>query len=148
MAEIGAYQTWVKAFDQVRGWDCILPTDTFVHLIEEVGEVGRCLLKLAGYKGEEPPEAVREELAGELADAITFLVKIGYSCGIDVARALEGNVAKCERRYGGPEAERAGVAEARRYLAARREELAALIQTFEDRFGKERPSARDARKHS
>lgn len=129
------YQAWVREFDEARGWDCILATDTFVHLVEEVGEVGRCLLVLAGYKGSpEPPEETRRQLAEELADAITFLVKIGYTCGIDVAAALEDNMAKCAGRYDTPAGIRAGIEESDRYLKHRRESLDALVAAFRRRF--------------
>lgn len=35
------YQIWLQAYDEVRGWDKIVPSHTFLHLIEEIGEIAR-----------------------------------------------------------------------------------------------------------
>lgn len=102
----------MKRFDQERGWDRVLPTATCAHLAEEVGEVCRAVLRLSGYKPAAERDG-RQELAEELADATTFLVKLAYTFDIDLEETLADNRRKCERRYVDPQQ---GREEAARYL--------------------------------
>ena len=70
-------QDKIKKADKNRGWDVSLLSQTFTHLIEEVGEIGRHILFRDGYKtGELSKEVDDEEFGKELADAIIFLIKI------------------------------------------------------------------------
>lgn len=119
---IREYQTWLQAYDETRGWDKIAPAHTFMHLIEEVGEIAREVEFLEGYRQTDDAEAARARLAEELADAATFLYKLAYQCDVDLEDALRANITKAENRFSVD----AGRADAKRYLARQAENLARI----------------------
>jgi NTP pyrophosphatase (non-canonical NTP hydrolase) len=119
---IREYQTWLQAYDEERGWDKISPPHTFLHLIEEIGEIAREVEYLEGYRDADSSEEVRSRLAEELADAATFLYKLAYQCGIDLESALQANMTKAEKRFSVDY----GRADTLRYLARQAENLARL----------------------
>jgi NTP pyrophosphatase (non-canonical NTP hydrolase) len=97
--KISEYQQWLKAYDEARGWDRVSAGHTFVHLIEELGEVARLVLYSEGYRDAAEKPNLRHELAEELADAANFLFKLAYQFDIDLEAALAGNQRKAESRY-------------------------------------------------
>ena len=124
--QIREYQAWLQAYDEARGWDRISPSHTFLHLIEEIGEIAREVEVLEGYRDGTDPDQSREHLAEELADAATFLYKLAYQCGVDLEDALKSNMTKAENRF----SVAFGRADTERYLA-RQAEILARIQTEE-----------------
>lgn len=120
--QIREYQTWLQAYDEARGWDKISPPHTFLHLIEEIGEIAREVEYLEGYRDADSSEDVRARLAGELADAATFLYKLAYQCGVDLESALQANMTKAEERF----SVAYGRADTMRYLARQAENLARI----------------------
>jgi NTP pyrophosphatase (non-canonical NTP hydrolase) len=119
---IREYQTWLHAYDQARGWDKIAPSHSFMHLIEEVGEIAREVEYVEGYRHAEDPAIVSARLAEELADAATFLFKLAYQCGVDLEDALKANMSKAEARFSVD----FGRADTERYLARQAENLARI----------------------
>ena len=128
MGYLREYQEWVERFDRERGWDLVPATATCTHLAEEVGEVARAVLRLSEYKRDEP--ASLDELKQELADAVTFLVKLAYSFGIDLEEALEQNRQKCEARYASV---KAGRHEIERFLDRELTELSRFRRELDER---------------
>lgn len=120
--QIREYQTWLRAYDEARGWDRISPSHSFLHLSEEIGEIAREVEYLEGYRAEDQPEEARARLAEELADAATFLYKLAYQCGIDLEDALQANMTKAEARF----SVAYGQADTERYLARQAENLARI----------------------
>ncbi len=121
--DIAAYQRWLQEYDRLRGWDRVSPSQTFVHLMEELGEVARLVLHLEGYKpGEGREDELKAELAEELGDAATFLFKIAYQFGIDMEAAMKGNMPKAEGRY----SIEVGRADMARYIQRQEENLARI----------------------
>lgn len=116
------YQIWLQAYDEVRGWDKIVPSHTFLHLIEEIGEIAREVEYYEGYREAADIEVVRACLAEELADAATFIFKLAYQCGVDLEDALGANMAKAESRF----SVEFGQADTERYLARQVENLARI----------------------
>ncbi len=116
---ISDYQHWLEAYDEARGWDRVAPAQTFVHLVEEIGEVARLVLYKEGYRNPDERADLQAELAGELADAATFLFKLAYQFDIDLEAALIGNQAKAERRFGVTESR----AEMARYLESQAQNM-------------------------
>ncbi len=116
------YQAWLRDYDEVRGWDKIAPAHTFLHLIEEIGEIARQVEYLEGYREEDDHQEVRARLAEELADAATFLFKLSYQCDVDLEDALRGNMSKAEQRFSVD----FGQADTRRYLARQARNLAKI----------------------
>ena len=119
---IREYQTWLHAYDEVRGWDKIAPSHSFMHLIEEVGEIAREVEYVEGYREAADPTVVSARLAEELADAATFLFKLAYQCGVDLEDALRANMSKAEERFSVD----FGRADTERYLARQAENLARI----------------------
>jgi len=119
---IHEYQAWLQAYEEARGWHKFSPAHTFLHLIEEIGEIARELEYLEGYRDADNAEQVHARLAGELADAATFLYKLAYQFGVDLEDALTANVAKAEERF----TVDFGQADTERYLARQAENLARL----------------------
>jgi len=122
---IREYQEWLQAYDEARGWDKILPSHSFIHLIEEIGEVAREVGYLEGYRDADDAGEARARLAEELADAATFLYKLAYQCGVDLEAALEANMTKAENRF----SVAFGRVDTERYLARQAENLAKSQET-------------------
>ena len=119
---IREYQAWLHAYDEARGRDKIAPSHSFMHLIEEVGEIAREVEYVEGYRDADDPTAVSARLAEELADAATFLFKLAYQCGVDLEDALRANMSKAEERFSVD----FGRADTERYLARQAENLARI----------------------
>lgn len=117
---IREYQDWLQAYDEARGWDKILPSHSFLHLIEEIGEIAREVGYLDGYRDAADAGETRARLAEELADAATFLYKLAYQCGVDLEDALQANMTKAENRF----SVAFGRVDTERYLARQAENLA------------------------
>ncbi|WP_457636518.1 MazG-like family protein [Oceanithermus sp.] len=86
-------QKLVRQFDRARGWHEVKPEHTFMHLVEEVGEVARELLSVAGYKDR------AENLRSELADLALLLYKLADQLEIDLEAAALEKLAENEKRY-------------------------------------------------
>ncbi|MHA1809815.1 MAG: hypothetical protein ACTSYH_05820 [Candidatus Heimdallarchaeaceae archaeon] len=83
-------QEKIKKADEDRGWDISLLSQTFTHLIEEMGEIGRHILFRDGYKTSNLAKEVDDEEFGkELADAIIFLIKIANAQDIDLDKIVQ-----------------------------------------------------------
>ena len=110
---ISEYQAWLEAYDRQREFHRCSPGHTFIHLVEELGEVARLVLYEEGYREPAEKPELQELLAEELADAATFLFKLAYQYDIDLEAALMRNQAKAESRFGIEQ----GQADTARYLA-------------------------------
>ena len=88
--DIKELQEKIKKADKDRGWDVSFLSQTFTHLIEEMGEIGRHILFRDGYKTRDLSREVNDEEFGkELADAIIFLVKIANAQGINLDEIIQ-----------------------------------------------------------
>lgn len=70
-------------------------------LMEEVGEVARLMARLYGEQSFKTPTAeagAREDLADEMADVLFVLICLANQTGIDLAEALQNNLAKKTQR--------------------------------------------------
>jgi NTP pyrophosphatase (non-canonical NTP hydrolase) len=110
---ISEYQDWLEAYDRQRAFHRCSPGHTFIHLVEELGEVARLVLYEEGYREPADLPALQALLAEELADAATFLFKLAYQYEIDLEAALVRNKAKAEGRFGVEQ----GRSDTTRYLA-------------------------------
>ena len=97
--KVSEYQQWLYEYDAARGFDRVQPSQTLVHAMEEMGEIAREVLYLEGYREDENAEERRSLLAGELADAVTFLFKLAYQFDIDMEAALRANQTKVNERF-------------------------------------------------
>jgi NTP pyrophosphatase (non-canonical NTP hydrolase) len=97
-----------------------------LHLVEEIGEIAREVEYLEGYRETKGVDDARSRLAEELADAVTFLYKLAYQCGVDLEQALQANMAKAEARF----SIAFGQADTERYLSRQAENLARVRETL------------------
>ncbi len=88
-----AWQAWVAAFDEARDWADVRPEHVALHLVEELGEVARELLRREGYK--EGPV----QMEGEMADLLLLLFKLANQLGVDLEAALKAKAAELEDRF-------------------------------------------------
>lgn len=75
-------------------------TNTAV-LMEEVGEVARLMARVYGeqsFKTEVQAETAKADLADEMADVLFVLTCLANQTGIDLAEAMEKNLAKKTKR--------------------------------------------------
>ncbi len=113
--EFGEYQRRLDELERERGWDRVLPSHTFLHMGEEMGEIARVLECLEGYRGSDlAPEELRAELADELADLMAFIFKLANQFDIDMGAAMESQLRKFLGRYSDVEEGRREMA---RYVA-------------------------------
>jgi len=88
--DINELQEKIKKEDEKRGWDIAFLSQTFTHLIEEMGEIGRHILFRDGYKSEAIANKVNnEEFGKELADAVIILLKIANSQDINLDEIIQ-----------------------------------------------------------
>lgn len=90
---MGRLQERIHRFDAERGWERVLPEHTLLHLMEELGEVSRELLRTRGYKEGEA------RLSGELADVALLLYKLADQLGVDLEEAMLQKLEENEKRF-------------------------------------------------
>jgi NTP pyrophosphatase (non-canonical NTP hydrolase) len=113
--EFSTYQQELEGLDRERGWDRVLPVHTYLHMGEELGEIGRVLQYLDGYRlTDRSREELCADLAGELADLTVFLFKLASQHGIDMDATMQGHLEKFLARN--PDVE-AGHREMERYIS-------------------------------
>lgn len=125
------YQRWFEDYDRARGWDRIMPAHSLAHLVEEVGEIARLVLKLEGYRdlAEEERAQVVAELAMEINDAVVFLTQLAIAFGIDLEQAMRRGQVKAEARTSVEQGQR----EAERYRRRQAENVAWLQGGHDER---------------
>ncbi len=87
------WQAWVAAFDEARDWTDVEPEHIALHLVEELGEIARELLRAAGYKEGEG------DLEGEMADLLLLFFKLANRLGVDLEAALKAKAEALEERF-------------------------------------------------
>lgn len=109
--EFYEYQRQLKELEQERGWDRTLPSHTFLHMSEELGEIARVLECLEGYRETNlDRNALGRELAGELADLMAFVFKLASQHSIDLDQTMQDHLVKFQSRYHDIEAARQEIA--------------------------------------
>ena len=94
------YQKKLARLEHERGWDRVLPSHTFLHMGEEMGEIARVLECFEGYRTTTlSSKALRDELAGELADLMAFLFKLANQYEIDMEQTMVRHLAKFLARH-------------------------------------------------
>lgn len=98
--EFSEYQSQLRELERERGWDRVLPSHTFLHMGEELGEIGRLLQCLEGYREtDKSRQTLCNELAGELADLLAFVFKLANQYGVDIDGAMQAHLEAFVKRY-------------------------------------------------
>lgn len=90
-ATLSDWQDYMGRLVKARGWDKASDLEIFLLLTEEVGELAKAFRRHRALFAE--PEKIRaedtrEELAGELADVLSYLLDISHRLDIDLDVAL------------------------------------------------------------
>jgi NTP pyrophosphatase (non-canonical NTP hydrolase) len=97
--EFSEYQRRLNTLEQERGWERVLPSHTFMHMGEEMGEIARLLECMEGYRGTDRSlEALHADLAGELADLTGLIIKLANQHDIDIDAAMQAHLEKFATR--------------------------------------------------
>ena len=91
-----------NSFEKERNWDKSLASNVFVHLIEELGEIGRYINFEEKYKDEKlgnSPNINRRELKREFAQAMMLFIQLANHYEIDLDEAIEKESKLIESRF-------------------------------------------------
>ena|SRR3989338_7541765 len=95
-------QSVKERFDKARGWDKFDASNVFVHLVEELGEIGRHVNIEEGYKKNKghinKPE--RSDLEREFAQTLMLFLQLANHYGIDLESAFSNELKIMEKRFG------------------------------------------------
>jgi NTP pyrophosphatase (non-canonical NTP hydrolase) len=88
-------------FDRAQGWE-FSPSQIFIHLIEELGEIGSHLLWQTGYKTEQAGHQAQESkdsLESEFGQCLSLFLHLANSLGIDLQAAYLKELEKMKQRF-------------------------------------------------
>lgn len=89
-------------FDNKRGWHKMKASNVFVHLIEELGEIGRHINFEEGYKKVDfgnSPNITRQELRREFAQAFKLFIQLANHYKVDLEKAFSREIRIMEKRF-------------------------------------------------
>lgn len=88
-ATIQQWQAYMRDLVRARGWDKASDLEIFLLLTEEVGELAKAYRRHRALFTEKQSQSdTRAELAGELADVLSYLLDIAQRLDVDLERAL------------------------------------------------------------
>jgi len=90
-----------RNFLDERGWLSFSPNDVFIHLVEELGEIGKYLLFLSEYKTEEQghKEPPKENLSREFAQSFSLFLQLCILLDIDIEKAWLNEIETMKDRF-------------------------------------------------
>lgn len=91
----------VRHFLQERDWLEYSPNDVFIHLIEELGEIGKYLLFFSEYKKEtqghkKPP---KEDMSREFAQTFSLFLQLCILLDIDLEESWKKEINIMRERF-------------------------------------------------
>ncbi|MHA1202127.1 MAG: hypothetical protein ACTSQ4_06380 [Candidatus Heimdallarchaeaceae archaeon] len=91
----------LKMFLEERNWLKFSPNDVFIHLIEELGEIGKHLIFASGYKTEEQghQKPDNQELSREFAQVFTLFLQLCILHDINLEEAWIGEMETMRERF-------------------------------------------------
>lgn len=91
----------LKEFLEERNWLDYSSNDVFIHLIEELGEIGKHLIFASGYKtetqGHKKPND--KELSREFAQVFSLFLQLCIKNKIDIERAWLEEIEIMKKRF-------------------------------------------------
>ncbi|MBY9000907.1 MAG: hypothetical protein KGD64_08345 [Candidatus Heimdallarchaeota archaeon] len=91
----------LRLFLEELNWLEYSPNDVFIHLVEELGEIGKHLIFTTGYKNEEQghKKPNREELPREFAQAFSLFLQLCILLNIDLEEAWLKEIEIMRKRF-------------------------------------------------
>lgn len=89
-------------FDRDRNWDKLDASNVFVHLVEELGEIGRHINFEESYKKDKSGHSKninREELNREFAQVLMLFLQLANHYKIDLEMAFEKELQIMQKRF-------------------------------------------------
>lgn len=91
-------QEQVKEFVAERNWETPA-SDILIHMIEELGEVARNVLKMKNYGGQHTTINLENNMDEELADVFYLLLKLANESNINLGIAFGKKMEKNSKRF-------------------------------------------------
>lgn len=86
-------QQAVEEFDRARGWQRVNPEHIVLHLLEELGEIARELLRQAAYK------EGQSDIAQELADLLILTAKLANRLSLNLEQSVTAKLEEIQQRF-------------------------------------------------
>ncbi|MEK6888393.1 MAG: hypothetical protein AABX14_05610 [Candidatus Aenigmatarchaeota archaeon] len=89
-------------FDKERGWNKFDASNVFVHLVEELGEIGRHINYEEGYKKKEKGHEHtidKSELKREFAQVLMLFLQLANHYDIDLNKTFSDELKIMEKRF-------------------------------------------------
>ncbi|MEL6675609.1 MAG: MazG nucleotide pyrophosphohydrolase domain-containing protein [Bacteroidota bacterium] len=90
LADLQAYQA---AVCRERGWDQTPPLQTFLLFTEEIGELAKAIRNRLNIYQEKGKQVAPEELQGEFADVLSYLLELANYFEIDLTEVYRAKEA-------------------------------------------------------
>ena len=90
-------QIYVKNFVNERNWQTPA-SDILIHMVEELGEVARNVLKMKNYGGQHTSDS-ENNMNEELADVFYLLLKLSNESNVDLIEAFRQKMEKNSKRF-------------------------------------------------
>ena len=90
-------QSIIENFVKERNWQTS-ESDTVLHLIEELGEIARNVLKMKNYGGQHTKDS-EINMDEELGDIFYLVLKLSNQTNIDLGEAFLKKVEKIRNKY-------------------------------------------------
>ncbi len=98
--DISTAQEKIGAFCKARSWDQFRASLVYLHLMEELSEVGEEILFEEGYKKEGAGhERGNPDVARELAQSFSLFLQLAVHFGVDLEAAFEAELSIMEARF-------------------------------------------------
>ncbi len=89
-----------REFDKERRWDTFPASQVFVHLVEEIGEIGRNILYAEGYKkGGLGHANAPSEVHREYAQSFSLLIQLANMQGVNLEAAYLEEMRIMKKRF-------------------------------------------------
>lgn len=95
-----------ERFERERGWDRLPVADVYIHLIEELSEIGRYILYEDGYKKEglgHDGDEEKLELEREFAQAFSLFLQLANHFDVDLQSAWKREMEVMAMRFNAEE---------------------------------------------
>lgn len=98
--ELRHIQEFKRKFEKERGWDKFPAELVYIHLIEEIGEIGKHILYKTGYKvpglgHDNKPSGLKREFG----QVLSLLLQLANRLDIDLEQAFLDEIKIMENRF-------------------------------------------------
>ena len=100
--DLNEIQKVKSEFDKKMKWNKFSASNVLVHLLEELGEIGRYINFEEGYKKENSgnnPNINKDELKREFAQVLTLFLQLANHYKIDLEKAFEAELEITKKRF-------------------------------------------------